>query len=211
MSRLAKAALSWMAVVAITLAIGGAARADDVGTLTLTGATSCGTSSGCPNATYNFDVGGNSATLSITILSGQTLGSGNDQIGSVDLGISNSSVTLTGLSVAGPDGSWTAEAGPVSNAGCQGTSTTFVCAQSSDNGGTGESLTAGDTYTWTWDWTGPAIDPSSLSDVHVGANYNPANGLIISQDVAVPEPSSFALLGFGLLGLACLTRRRAVA
>ncbi len=196
----------------MALASGGAAKADQVGSLTLSGSTSCGTTSGCPDASYNFDVGSNSASLTITILNdGQTLSSSNNEIGSVDLGIGTGSITWTGLSVTGPDGSWTAGAGPVSNAGCQGTSSTFVCAQSGDNSGSGESLTVGDSYTWTWTWSGPAIDPTSLSDVHVGANYNPANGLIISEDVAVPEPSSFALLGLGLLGLACLVRRRVAA
>jgi hypothetical protein len=49
-------------------------------------------------------------------------------------------------------------------------------------------------------------------DIYVGAYYGFANTSIIDQTFAQaavsPEPSSIALLGSGLIGAACLLRRR---
>jgi len=183
--------------------------ADSVGTLTLT---NCGTGPGCPAATYSFDIGANSATLTIAIAPSATITSGvNNVIGGVNLGFSGAS-SLTGLTFSStPSGTWnTIVSGSLSNSGCGNNNGSFICAS-----GPGVAISAGSTYVFTWDWTN-AINPNSIdpTSVHIGANYNPANGLIVSctttecAGTSVPEPGSLTLLGAGLLALAGLARLR---
>jgi len=183
--------------------------ADSVGTLTLA---DCGSDPGCPAATYSFDIGANTATLTIAIDPNATITAGvNDTIAGVNLGFSGaSSLTNLGFS-SNPAGSWsTIVSGSLSNSGCGNNNGSFICAS-----GTGVTIVAGDTYTFTWTWDN-AIDPDAIdsSSVHIGTNYNPANGLIVSCTTAecggtsVPEPGSLTLLGAGLLALAGLARLR---
>jgi len=179
------------------------AQADSVGTLTLTG---CGGGDlGCPNATYSFSISSTSATLTIHITGAVTTGV-NNQITGVNLGFSPSG-TVSGLSLpVHPSGTWTFATGSLSNSGCGANSGAFVCASSSTGGVT---IVQGGTYTWTWNYT-LAGSIFGADQVHIGANYDPHNGLIVSQTGAtpIPEPGTLALFGSGLLGIAGIIRRR---
>lgn len=189
------------------------AKADLVGTMSLTGCGTLGT--GCPDATYTFDISGNTATLTITITG--AVDSTNNLIVGVEIGpgFTSGSTSFSTITVSEANGDiWLPFSGPLNNNGCgDNSNVTSLCA-------TGlTSLTQGSSYTWTF-----TFDPSVslVSDpglVHIGANYdgtgcidapNGCNGLIVSQDgaTAVPEPASIALFGSGLMTLAGMIRRR---
>jgi hypothetical protein len=180
------------------------AKADTIGNLSLTGCPG----TGCPNATYSFDISSTQATLTIKVTSAP--GTNDNEIVGVDLGFVPSNDIVSGsLSlVSNPGGTWgTVDTGSLSNGGCGGNGGAFVCASSTTGGVT---VANGGTYTWVWDFTlasGSVID--SVGDVHIGANYDPANGQIVSQTGAsVPEPGVLSLLGLGMLGLVVASRKR---
>ena len=197
----------------LALCYGSPAKADTIGTLSLTDCGSGG--SGCPAATYMFDIGTSMASLSIDI-TGTPVSGTSDHITGVDLGFTPSNdVTLTGATFPGGTG-WTFSTGSLSNAGCGSNGGAFVCSSSA----LGVAISTGHTYTWTWSYAAiPASDIFAVGDVHIGANYGPHNGLIVSETGAtgsgpgpgpspVPEPSSLMLFGSGLLGLTGLASRK---
>jgi PEP-CTERM motif len=207
---LRKVLLPVLGLLVIALACGASAWADSTGSLTLTNCGTTGTS--CPGASYSFDVGSTSATLTITIGGGNALTSTNDLLTGVDLGFlpqkdfTSLSSTVT-ANFNGTAETWAGNLGSLNNGNCTVINMgAFVCAQ-----GTGPALVDGGVYTFTWNYvlTSQGVTAlGSLSGVHIGANYGPANGLIVSQTANVPEPSSFMMLGAGLLALAALSGRR---
>jgi len=173
--------------------------ADTMGSLSLS---DCGSGqSGCPAATYTFDISGTQATLTIHITGAVTAGV-NDHIAGVDLGFTPSN-NISGLTATGPDAeTWTSSTSSLSNSGCGTNSGAFACTYATP----GVLIQQGGTYTWTWNYT--LTDASwidSVSDVHIGANYDPHNGLIVSETGAVAEPGSLGLVLVGLAGI-CLSR-----
>lgn len=198
--------LMTVVVALAVLALAPAAKADTVVNLTNF---NCG--GNCPLANYTVTIhptGGSNytVTLDVQIISGVVAGS-TDRITSVNVkfasdltGVSNS--TLTGGTNIGAV-TWTTNESNISNADCATAGQGFVCSLAS---GTGLPISAGTTYTWVWNLTLGA-GATLTSAVHIGTNYDAANGRIVSQEVSVPEPGTIALLGAGLLGLAALRRR----
>ncbi len=197
-----KKLLAGLSLFLFALAFGTPAKADTMGTLTLP---DCGGDSGCPGATYKFDITGTSATLWITVNSAP--GTNNNVISGVDLGFTASS-NISNLSlVSSPTGFNSTVTGSLNNSGCGTNTGAFIC-----SAGPGVTITQGQTYTWVWNFTNSG-GTDAAGDVHIGANYNPANGLIVSCSInscgnaAVPEPGSMMLLGAGLLTLGGFTWR----
>ena len=202
--------------LALALALCGAARADQTGTLSLS---DCGGGGSCPAATYTFDVGATSATLTIAITGGITAGL-NDMILGVDLGFTPSNNISNLMLTANPGGLWTTTTGSLnsSTGTCGANGGAFVCAS-----GPGITVGAGGLFTWMWTYT--LNDPSNIfaaSDIHIGTQYGPnatgnGNGLIVSTTIGggsgpgptpTPEPASVTLLAVGLVGARLLGNRR---
>src|SRR6266850_2581403 len=165
----------WMSGV-VTLAFcfifTGVAKADTIGSLTLSNCGTAGTN--CPAAMYQFDVTSTSATLTITI-TGAT-NSANNLIGVVDLGFSASGTT-SGLALSAAPSAlnlWSSTTGSLSSNGngCGSNNGAFVCATALPSNPL--TIVQGGLYTWTWTYN--AIDPALINGtVHVGAQYGPNN------------------------------------
>jgi hypothetical protein len=200
-----------LALAALVAMVAPVASADEVVTLTTS---TCGSST-CPLATYTVTVhqtGSDTYTVSLDVLidSGATIISGtDDHITSAavkfDTNLTSATLDTTSLNV-GSLSDWTTSVNStINNADCSTNGGGgFVCSVDS---GSGLAITQGGDYKWVWDVT----TSGNLTDaITIKVNYDPHNGYIISQDVAVPEPGTLALLSMGLLGL-MFVRRRLVA
>src|SRR5579885_3167891 len=136
----------------------------------------CGTAgSQCPAATYSFDVGSTSASLTIQITGPVTSGL-NNYITGVNLGFTSQAINVTNFASA-PAGTWTNSdfTASLSNNGCGTNNGTFVCAS-----GSGVQIGQGGTYVFTWTYDPIVMNQVySANDIHIGTNYGPHNGLIV--------------------------------
>ena len=195
-------------LTATLLLLGVNAKADSIGSLSLA---DCGGQSGCPAATYSFDITNTQATLTIHITG--TVGSTDDYITAVNLGFTSSANTISNLSLfESPSSGWTSAAGSLSSGGTCGTNNGgFVCASASPLNSL--LIAQGGTYTWGWSYNSLA-SVFAPGDVHIGTEYGPNQGnykgLIVSETgaIATPEPSSLLLLGSGLLALMGLSLKK---
>ena len=200
-------------VIALSLAFGTVPAKAESMSFSLADCGSVGTL--CPAATYSFNIGTTAATLTIHIDGVPVTGSTN--IVSVDLGFTpNNNLTLSGPvgftdnGISGGIYDNTFENSINSSGDCTaGGTAAFICASSSTGGA---SIKQGDTLSWTWNYA--LLDTSAIDaagDVHVGANYDPADGRIVSTTAnALPEPNTITLLLAGLLGMGLFARRRLV-
>jgi hypothetical protein len=104
------------------------------------------------------------------------------------------------------DGSWLDVTGGLSNGGCNGAGGGWVCIQWSS----GNQILVGGVYEWVFDVT---VKKGSLLDVgSIKANFDPPNGLILSENIAVAVPEGGAaelMLMLGGLSLFLFWRRNA--
>jgi hypothetical protein len=100
-------------------------------------------------------------------------------------------------------GTWVDATAGLNNGGCSGSGGGFVCTQWQS----GEKMLVGGVYSWVFDIT---VKTGTLLDVgSIKANFDPPQGLLLSENVAVPESiaAEIPLLLAGL-GLFVMWRRK---
>jgi len=130
-----------------------------------------------------------------------------DYIQQVAVKISDS-VISSSLVSAPLGGKWTLHNTGLSSNGCSGNGGGFICASDGTS-----AVANGSTYTWVFDIK---INGTISSTESIKANYSPANGIIVSEDIPedlqpptgpVPEPTVLSLL-VGGVGVWAWSRRR---
>lgn len=146
-------------------------------------------------------------------------GTSTNLLNSVSLKIVPQTSDIASISLLSPPSTFSSTVdGGINANGCSGNGGGFFCSESSTNGlQVGHS---GDIYNFDWQvtLTAPADLLTALNDASVKALYVTSSGRqngITSENITldpggspVPEPSSFVLLGTGLLGAAGALRRK---
>jgi len=133
--------------------------------------------------------------------------------------------------LSGPSGvNWTAGAGPLGANGCGGNNIGFVCIDASGGASTGGGLTIGSTKVFVWT-TEVTLAPGYQLDssFHIGVHYTkstlqcsgpPTNRTCVNANAGIvsltgtppiPEPTSMAVFGLGVLIVGAALRKRARA
>ena len=97
----------------------------------------------------------------------------------------------------------------LNNSGCSGSGSGWVCIAWSSGSRLLTGSTAAASYSWVFDVT--MASGSLLADASIKANFDPANGKILSEKISVPEgglPLEFPLLLSGVGGWMFYSRRR---
>jgi len=200
---------SLLTLAALGLAAG-SASADPIGP-------DCGT---CQGSIYTLEYGGSpisststTETFRITFTIDTSGYNGAATVlNAVAVKVSSALVGMSLFSAPFVAGGWTTWMGGLNANGCSGSGSGFDCAYA---GSTGVSVPDG-TYVWVFDLeiaTGAlftAPDSSSIK-VRYADDYNTKVGDLVSENITlqvIPEPSSAALLGGGLLALAIARRSR---
>jgi hypothetical protein len=136
---------------------------------------------------------------------GLTPGPTTDYLRSVAIKVSDS-VYSAALFNAPSGGAWTVFSNTgLSNNNCSGGGGGWVCAQDGTS-----AVADGSTYTWVFDVTMAAGSLFTGSQqASIKANWDPANGIITSERISVPESAGVELL-LGVAGLCLVFRRKLV-
>ncbi len=201
------------AIAVVALGLPAVSGADSIGP-------NCGT---CQGSIYTLEYGGapiaTTATtetfrITLTIDTSGYNGPG-IQLNAVAIKVSSMLVSMSLIDA--PDGAaaWTTWMGGLNANGCSGSGSGFDCAYAGLHGVT----VPGGTYSWVFDLqmnTGAlftAPNSSSIKARYIDAKGGKA-GALVSENITlqdlqvIPEPTTAALLGSGLLALASACRRR---
>ncbi len=206
-------AFSLLTLVALGLAAG-SASADPIGP-------DCGT---CQGSIYWLEYGGSpisttstTETFRITLtIDTSGYNGGGILLNAVAVKVSSNLLSMSLFDAPGGAGAWTTWMGGLNASGCSGSGSGFDCAYA---GNTGVPVPTGSAYSWVFDLemnTGTlftTMNSSSIKARYVDGN-NVKVGALVSENITlqvneqIPEPTSAALLGGGLLALGIARRRR---